>query len=165
MSKPTEWTTARENPNGNHGLWAAVTRAWSFISCKDALVGGDIHGGGRCAWQDNGMVCEKSLAFLLMFCKPKTALKYKVYLKLVTTDSPGPGAERGGARPCCPSLCTVWGFPGGSACKAGDLGLISRLGRSPGEGHGNPPQYSCLENPMDRGAWWATVHGVAKSQT
>ena len=60
--------------------------------------------------------------------------------------------------------------PGGpdskeSACNAGDLGLIPGLGRSPGGGHGNPLQYSCLENPMDRGAWWATVHGVAKSQT
>ena len=52
-----------------------------------------------------------------------------------------------------------------SACNAGDLGLISGLGRSPGTGHGNPLQYSCLENPMDRGAWRATVHGVAKSQT
>ena len=47
----------------------------------------------------------------------------------------------------------------------GDLGLIPGSGRSPGEGNGNPLQYSCLENPMDRGAWWATVHGVAKSQT
>ena len=45
---------------------------------------------------------------------------------------------------------------------AGDMGLIPGLGRSPGEGNGNPFQYSCLENPMDRGAWWATVHGVAK---
>ena len=44
-------------------------------------------------------------------------------------------------------------------------GLIPGLGRSPGEGRGNPLQYSCLENPMDRGAWWATVHGVTKSQT
>ena len=44
-------------------------------------------------------------------------------------------------------------------------GLILGSGRSPGEGHGNPLQRSCLENPMDRGAWWATVHGVAKSQT
>ena len=44
-------------------------------------------------------------------------------------------------------------------------GLISGLGRSPGGGHGNPLQYSCLENPMDRGAWRATVHRVAKSQT
>ena len=62
------------------------------------------------------------------------------------------------------------GFPGGSdnkesVCKAGDLGLIPRLGRSPGGGHGNSLQYSCLEKPMGRGAWWATVHGVAKSQT
>ena len=45
---------------------------------------------------------------------------------------------------------------------AGDTGLISGLGRSPGEGNGNPLQYSCLENPTDRGAWWATVHGVVK---
>ena len=52
-----------------------------------------------------------------------------------------------------------------SACNAGDLGLIPALGRSPGEGNGNPLQYSCLENPMDIGAWWATVHGVSKSQT
>ena len=47
---------------------------------------------------------------------------------------------------------------------AGDTGSISGSGRSPGEGHGNPLQYSCLENPMDRGAWWATFHRVAKSQ-
>ena len=43
--------------------------------------------------------------------------------------------------------------------------LIPGLGRSPGEGNGDPVQYSCLENPMDRGAWWATVHGVAKRRT
>ena len=49
-----------------------------------------------------------------------------------------------------------------SACNAGDLGLISGLGRSPGEGNGYPIQYSCLENPMDRGAWWVTVHGVTR---
>ena len=52
-----------------------------------------------------------------------------------------------------------------SACNTGDLGSIPGLGRSPGEGNGNPLQYSCLENPMDRGAWSATVHGVTKSQT
>ena len=62
------------------------------------------------------------------------------------------------------------GFPGGSVVKktpanAGDSGLIPDSGRCPGEGNGNPAQYSCLENPIDRGAWWATVHGVAKSQT
>ena len=47
---------------------------------------------------------------------------------------------------------------------SGDLGSIPGSGRSPGRGHGNPLQYSCLENPVDRGAWWATVHGVTKSQ-
>ena len=52
-----------------------------------------------------------------------------------------------------------------SACNAGDLGSIPGLGRSPGGGNGNPLQYSCLENPMDRGAWQVTVHGVAKSRT
>ena len=46
-----------------------------------------------------------------------------------------------------------------------DMGLISGSGRSPGEGNGNPPQYSCLENPIDRGAWWAIVHRVSKSYT
>ena len=49
--------------------------------------------------------------------------------------------------------------------KKRDAGLIPRLGGSPGEGHGNPLQCSCMENPMDRGTWWATVHEVAKSRT
>ena len=52
-----------------------------------------------------------------------------------------------------------------SACNAGRSGLIPGLGRSPGEGNGNPLQYSCLENSMDRGAWQATIHGVTKSRT
>ena len=52
-----------------------------------------------------------------------------------------------------------------SAYNVGDLGSIPGSGRSPGEGNGNSFQYSCLENPMDRGAWWAAVHGVAKSRT
>ena len=52
-----------------------------------------------------------------------------------------------------------------SVFNCGRPGLIPGLGRSPGGGHGNPPQYSCLENPMDRGAWQAAVHGVAKSWT
>ena len=71
-------------------------------------------------------------------------------------------------------VTSLVGFPGGSdgtesACNAGGLGLIPWSGGSPGGGNGNPLQYSCLENPMDRGAWktrdWATVHGVAKSWT
>ena len=61
-------------------------------------------------------------------------------------------------------------FPGGSdgkasACNPGDPGPIPGWGRLPAEGNGNPLQYSCLENLMDRGAWWATVHGVTKSWT
>ena len=76
------------------------------------------------------------------------------------------------------SLCTettfvlqnVWGFPGGSVVKnpparAGHTGLIPRSGRSPGKGHGNPLQYSCLGNPVDRGARGATAHGVSKGRT
>ena len=64
----------------------------------------------------------------------------------------------------------VLGFPGGSnskefACNAGDLSSIPGLGKSTGEGNGNPLQDSCLENSMDRGAWQATAHGVTKSQT
>ena len=66
------------------------------------------------------------------------------------------------------SYTYIWGFPGGSdgkesICNAGDLGLIPGLERSPGDGNGNPLQYSCLENAMDRGAWWAIVHRVTES--
>ena len=67
-------------------------------------------------------------------------------------------------------IASVTGFPDGSdgkesACNAGDPGSIPELGRSPGEGNGNPLQYSCLENSMDRGAWQATVHGVSDLDT
>ena len=68
---------------------------------------------------------------------------------------------------------TRYRFPSGAVVKTlpanaedtGDVGLIPESGRSPGEGNGTPLQYACLENPMDRGAWQATVHGVTKSQT
>ena len=68
------------------------------------------------------------------------------------------------------SISISMGFPDGSdgkecTCNAEDLGLNPGLERSPGGGHGNSFQHSCLENPMDRGAWWATVCGTAKSQT
>ena len=63
----------------------------------------------------------------------------------------------------------VWGFPGGSVvnlpANVGDPGSIPGSGRSPREGNGNPLHYSCLENSMDRGTWWAAVHGVTKNQT
>ena len=67
-------------------------------------------------------------------------------------------------------LQPIWDFSGGSEGKAsvysaGDLGSIPRLGSFPGEGNGNPLQYSCLENPMEGGAWRAAVHGVSKSRT
>ena len=70
----------------------------------------------------------------------------------------------------CEDIGKLKGFPGGlddkeSACNAGDPGSISGSGRSSGEGNGYLLQYSCLENSMDRGAWWATVHGIAKSWT
>ena len=65
-------------------------------------------------------------------------------------------------------ISTDLGFPCSSvgkesACSAGDPGLISGSGKYPVEGNGNPLQYSCLDNPMDKGAWWTTVHRVAKS--
>jgi len=68
------------------------------------------------------------------------------------------------------ALASYLGFPGSSgvknmSAKAGDMGLIPGSGRSPGEGNGNPLQYSCLGNPMDRGAWWATVLKVTNRQT
>ena len=75
-------------------------------------------------------------------------------------------AERDSKSSKCSWILRVQGFPGSSvskesACSAGHLGLIPGLGRSPGEGNGNPLQYSCLENPVDRGVWRATVHGMA----
>ena len=67
-------------------------------------------------------------------------------------------------------VLTFLDFPGGSdskapACNTGDLGSILQTRRSPGEGNGNPLQYSCLGNSVDRGAWWSTVHGVTESHT
>ena len=66
------------------------------------------------------------------------------------------------------SAIYIWGYPGGSdskesACNAGHPSLIPGLGRSPREGNGNSLQFSCLENSIDRGAWWTTVHAVSKS--
>ena len=77
-------------------------------------------------------------------------------------EKPKPGFKMHSEQEC--------GFSGGSdgkesACNVGHLGLIPGWGRSLGRGNGNPLQYSCLENPMDRGAWWATIHGVPKSWT
>ena len=86
--------------------------------------------------------------------------------KGVATDSSILAEKSHGQR----NLGGFMGFPGGSdskesTCNAQQSSSIPGSGRSPGGGHGNPLQYSCLENPMDRGAWWATVHEVARSQT
>ena len=64
-----------------------------------------------------------------------------------------------------PQVVLVVKNPPANAGDIRNMGLIPGLGRCPGGGHGNPLQYSCLENPMDRGAWWATVYRVTKSQT
>ena len=97
----------------------------------------------------------------LIFCFPNWIIVYIFKTKLLSAlnylDN-------------CVNHILCKGFPGGSEVKAsasntGHLGSIPGSGRSPGEGNGNPLQYSCLENPMDRGAWWATVHGVTKSWT
>ena len=86
------------------------------------------------------------------------------WLRLCAPNAGGPGLiPSQGTKIPHPSIC-VLGFPGGSegkesTCNAGDPGLIPGSGRSPGEGNGNSLQYSCLENPMNRGAWRATIHG------
>ena len=96
-----------------------------------------------------------------------TVGKQEVSTEILTRGNNGSDDANG-------SVCEETGlsniFPGGlevkaSACNVEDVGLIPGLGRSPGEGNGNAPQYSCLVNSMDRGAWQATVRGVAKTWT
>ena len=78
-------------------------------------------------------------------------------------DSDGKDSACNAGNPGKDSACNA-GNPGkDSACNAGNPGWIPGLGRSPGVGNGNPLQYSCLEYPMDKGAWWAKIHGVAES--
>ena len=91
-------------------------------------------------------------------------LHWQYHVSLMTFDRCKPGSTK------VPFLYIYLAFPGSSHgkesdCNAGDPGLITGLEGSPGKGNGNLLQYSCLENSMDRGAWWATVHGVTKSRT
>ena len=88
------------------------------------------------------------------------------------SDQKPSGCVRAKSLQSCPTLCDpiCGGFLGGSAIKnppanGRDMGSVPGWERSSGEGNGNPLQYPCLENPMDRGAWWTTVHGVTKSWT
>ena len=81
-----------------------------------------------------------------------------------------PGCNKIGGETCKTKMNTVYTLSDSSAdkesaCNPGDPGSIPGSGSSPGKGHGNPLQYSCLENPIDRGAWWGTVQRVAKSWT
>ena len=125
----------------HHHLWALKSR-FGFWLYSLSL------------WLQPSLFTSLSLGFLICEVKMITAASSCPCLKRLLQNSINMG----------------WGFPGGkeSACNAGDtgdLGLISGLERSPGGGNGNPCQYSCLENSMDRGACWATVYGVTKSQT
>ena len=98
-------------------------------------------------------------------CDP---LSLTLSLALVGYSSSYSNRKKGkGSKPALIDHLACPTFPGGSeaARSAGNLGLIPGLGKSPGEGNGNPLQYPCLENSMDRGVWQATVHGVTKSQT
>ena len=99
--------------------------------------------------------------------EPMFSLYHTTPLWLITIASLSGGAFIG---PWDSNFVLIYGFPGGSegkasACNAGALGSIPGSGRSPGEGNGNSLQCSCLKNPMDGGAWTATVHGVTQSQT
>ena len=101
------------------------------------------------------------------------ASKVTIFTQRLSSLGLGCHGDLGYDKPCPPGPGQFLLFPGGipgdsdgkvSACNAGDLGLIPGSKRSPGEGNSNPLQYSCLENSMDGGAWWAIVHGAAKSR-
>ena len=137
--------------------------------------------------KDTTCVCAKLLQSCLTLCDPMDCsppgssvhetLQARTLESVATLppgDLPNPGIEPRSHVSCTGRwVLYCWrhlDLPGGSdgkasACSAGDPGLIPGLGRSSREGNGNPLQYSRLENPMDRGAWQATVHGVAKSRT
>ena len=102
------------------------------------------------------VILSKLISLRLILLTFKMGVKTPCHMAMIRIQLPHVGKDLGG-------------FPGGSdskesACNAGDPGLIPGSGRSPGGGNGNPLQYSCLGNPMDRRAWWAVVRGVAKSQ-
>ena len=104
----------------------------------------------------------------LTFLDPTAPKGLRVLLQALSSHWPNPEENFGVPHGTTSSF--LWGFPGGSdgkesACSVEDPSSIPGSGRSPGGGDGNPLQYSCLENPMDRGAWRAAVHGLAKSQT
>ena len=125
-------------------------------SADCSLPGSSVHGIFQARVLESGAIAF-SKAYLVTFIYPQS---YLAGVRIATT---GYDQQRAG-------ICEPGGFPGGSdgkesACNAGDPGSVAGSGRSPGEEIGNPLKHSCLENPVDRGAWRATVPGVAKSQT
>ena len=140
--------------------------------------------GSRTQWRENpretplppkpGSACIhrtcKLITLILSIYIQNTKLKLDIFFKRKKDEREGSKGKHQRVPHFLHQQKWDQGFPGGSdgkesACNAGDLGSIPGLGRSPGEGNGNPLQYSCLESPMDRGAWRAAVHGVTKSQT
>ena len=97
------------------------------------------------------LVCRGCVYFCSQECPEQDCPECPAFVDSSTVSEGSPGGTSGEE-------------PRANAGDMKDVGLISGLGRSPGEGHGNPLQYSCLENPMDRGAWRATVHSVTQSQ-
>ena len=121
------------------------------------------------------LLCNRALEFfhlakLKLYTHPTSSPHFPSPSAFTTTTLPFKSLTILFIYNCIYLFMAVLGFPGGSVvknppAKAGDTVSIPGLGRSPGEGNGNPLQYSCLENPMDRGAWWATVHRVTESDT
>ena len=156
-----------------HPLQALPPAEPKIIGMRVVVVGTLVHQKGPCqllkvmgwlkSWfdLDGGLVKDGAHACSLLPVSLPTLLGVSFYRVIL----------RVGGLSCNRSFPdSHQGFPGGSTGKesaynAGGLGLISGSGRSPGEQNGNPLQYSCLENSTDRGAWWATVHRVARSQT
>ena len=121
--------------------------------------------------QKESSILVNQVLLLSKFGVPSHPLPSPHHLREVEGSCPlvGQGCLHTGVRGAADSVPGLpWRLSGKeSACKAGDagdMGLIPESGRSPGGGHSNPLQNSCLENPMDRGAWWATVHRVAKTR-
>ena len=109
-------------------------------------------------------------SYPMMILIQQTVCFHSTYVETSTLFLQGAATNVAISYSFLPFMLCFQDFPGGSdgkasACNAGDLGSIPGSGRSSGEGNGNPLQYSCLENPMDRGAWQATLHGVEKSRT
>ena len=136
----------------------------------------------ECVRYDSAFSCQKSVSLCpALFCTPRSNLPVAAGISWLPTfafQSPimkqtslfGVSSRRSRRSSLNHLTSPSSAFPGGSddkvsACNAGDLGLIPGLGRSLGEGNSNLLQYPCLENSMDGGAWWASVHGVAKSGT